>query len=158
MRKELAFAVHLIVAMVVSTALGGVLLIILSHWLSNAKNPWFDFPYSPLLWGSAFLMGLFLNRAMRNPSAKWVWLVGVSWLTMLAASNIRAYNPEWCHGCSFLQFIWYSCFSYWNCSNECLGQLLATTPMLNSIAYSAGAAVALRLRPAKTKVPLSHRE
>ena len=153
MRKELAFAVHVFVAMVASTILGGLLLIIASRLLGKSRSPWFDVPYSPLLWGLAFLVGLLLNRPMRSPSAKWVWVVGVCWLTLLAASNIGAYDPRYCDGCSLLQFIWYSCFSYWNCSGECLGQLIATTPMLNSIAYSVGAAVALRFQDVNNEKP-----
>jgi hypothetical protein len=149
MRKELAFVVHVFVAMVGSTALGGFLLIIASPLLAKSKNPWFDFPYSPLLWGSAFLVGLLLNRAMRNRSARWVWLVGASWLTLLVLGDIKSGNRHWCSGCTLLQSIWYSYSSYWNCSDECLGLLIVTTPMLNSIAYSAGAAVALRFQHPK---------
>jgi len=148
MKKGLAFAVHVFVAMVVSTVLGGLLLIVLTSRLGKLKNPWFDVPYSPLFWGSAFLLGLLLNRVMWSPSAKWVWIVGVFWLILVAVGDINAYDPRWCDGCSLLQFIWYSTFSYRNCTGECLGQLIGTTPMLNSIAYSAGAALALRSRRA----------
>jgi hypothetical protein len=153
MRKELAFSLHVLVAMVASMVLGGVLLIITSPLLNKSKNPWFDFPYSPLLWGSAFLLGLLLNRFMRDASARWVWLVGACWLTLLVLGDIKSDNQRLSNDCSLLQFVWYSYFSYWNCTQECLGQLIATTPMLNSIAYSAGAALALRLRPFKTKAP-----
>jgi len=55
MRKELAFVVHVFVAMVGSTALGGFLLIIASPLLAKSKNPWFDFPYSPRCGDQLFL-------------------------------------------------------------------------------------------------------
>jgi hypothetical protein len=94
MKKVLAFALHVFVAMAVSTVLGGLLLILLNNKLGKLKNPWFDVPYSPVFWGSAFLLGLLLSRVIRSPSAKWVWLVGVFWLALVAVGNVNAYDPH----------------------------------------------------------------
>src|SRR5215472_6462998 len=140
------FSLHTLVALMGSMGLAWLLFMLFSPWLGTAKNPWTDFPYSPFLWGSAFFLGLLINMATRNRSAKWVWLVGLLWLIAFTTSNVKGYDPRWCLGCSVQQYVWYSLFSYWNCSQECLGQLLVTTPMLNSIAYSIGATLALSLK------------
>jgi hypothetical protein len=142
MKKAALFGLHVVIAMMVTMVVGGLMCVIVNSWLGKSKNPWVDVPYSPLLWGSAFLLGLLLNRIMLNDSAKWVWIVGLAWLIIFVASDIRAYDPRWCRGCSLSQYVWYGYFSYWNCSQECMGQLLGTAPMLNSVAYSIGAALA----------------
>jgi len=144
MKGALIYVAHVLFAMIAVMVVGGLACVAANSWFGKAKNPWLDVPYSPLLWGLAFVLGLFVNRVMPNPSAKWVWVVGVSWLILTVAGDIRVYDPRWCNGCSLSQYLWYSYFSYWNCTQECLGQLLGTAPMLNSVAYSLGAAIALR--------------
>ena len=144
MKGAVVFAAHALLAMLATVVVGGLMCVAVNSWLGKVKNPWFDVPYSPLLWGFAFLLGLFVNRVMPNRSARWVWIVGVSWLVLAGASNVRDYDPRWCNGCSLPQYLWYSYFSYGNCTQECLGQLLGTAPMLNSIAYSLGAAIAVK--------------
>jgi len=138
------FVAHVLLAMIATMVIGGLMCVTVGAWLGKARNPWFDVPYSPLLWGFAFFLGLFLNLIMPTHSAKWVWIVGALWLIVVGASDISAYDPRWCNGCSLPQYVWYSYFSYWNCTQECLGQLLVTAPMLNSVAYSLGAAAALK--------------
>jgi hypothetical protein len=145
MKEAAVFAAHVLVAMLATMIVGGLMCVAVNSWLGRVRNPWFDVPYSPLLWGFAFVLGMFVNRLKPNRSAKWVWIVGVSWLIVAGASDVRIYDPRWCNGCSLPQYLWYSYFSYRNCTQECLGQLLGTAPMLNSIAYSLGATFALRL-------------
>jgi hypothetical protein len=147
------FVLHALVAMPGSMLTGGFLFLIAFYpWVSKERNPWLDVPYSPIFWGTGFVLGFLLNRSMRNSSAKWVWLVGVLWLIVMGASEVRTYDPRWCLGCSLRQYVWDSLFSYWNCSQECLGQALVTAPMLSSVAYSVGAVVGNRFglrRPAR---------
>jgi hypothetical protein len=139
------FALHAFIAMVGSVLIGSFFfLIALRPWVSKAQNPWLDFPYSPVFWGLGFVLGFLLNWYMRTSSAKWVWVVGASWLIVMGASEIRTYDPRWCNGCSLGQYLWDSFFSYWNCSQECLGQALVTAPLLSSVAYSLGAAIGNR--------------
>jgi len=144
MKKAAIFASHALMAMIVIMVVGGLICVIVNSWMGKSKNPWVDVPYSPFLWGLAFVAGWLVNHVLPTESAKWVWVVGVAWLLLFATSDISAYNPRWCQGCSIQQHIWYSYFSYWKCSQECLGQLLGTAPMLNSVAYSIGAMVALK--------------
>ena len=146
MKQAAIFVTHTLLAMVVTMAIGGLMCVTVNSWLGKVKNPWLDVPYSPLLWGLAFFLSLFLNRVMPSRSAKWVWVVGVSWLVIVGVRDVRFYNSRWCNGCSLLQYLWYSYFSYSNCVQECLGQLLVTAPMLNSVAYSLGAALAFTFR------------
>jgi len=144
MKGAVIFVAHVLLAMLLTMLVGLLMCGTVGAWLGKTSNPWFDAPYSPLFWGFAFFLGLFLNRIIPTHSAKSVWIVGVLWLIFWGASDISAYDPRWCNGCSLPQYVWYSYFSYWNCTQECLGQLLGTAPMLNSVAYSLGAAVALK--------------
>jgi hypothetical protein len=145
-KKTALFGLHVALAMVFAMIVGGMLCIMAGSWFGKSKNPWIDVPYSPLVWGSAFILGLVVSRFLRDPSAMLVWAVGVAWLILLMASDSRGYNPRWCMGCSLSQYLWYSYFSYWNCSQECLGQALGTAPMLNCVAYSLGAVLSLKVK------------
>jgi hypothetical protein len=98
------------------------------------------------MWGAAFVLGLFVNRELRDRSAYWVWIIAALWLGYHIVEDLKWYDPRWCHGCSAAQFVWYNYFSYRNAMQEGLGQLFATAPMLNSLAYSAGAALGLRFK------------
>lgn len=144
LKPFVAFALHTIVALVISTFLGGVITVGVGPWFGDSQNVLLSPPYAPLLWSPALLVGFLLNRALRNNSAKWVWIMGLLWLISRIFITLRWYNPRWCHGCSAPQFIWYSYFSYRDCMQECLGQLFGTTPMLSSVAYSIGAMLGLK--------------
>jgi hypothetical protein len=143
--KELGmFVLHAILALVVSPVLGGAITLVLRPLLGDSENALFDVPYGPLFWIPALLVAFLLNRKLHNDSAKWVWIVGLLWLFCRMVVTLRWYDSRWCNGCSSPQFIWYSYFSYRNCMQECLGQLLATLPMLSSVAYAIGASLGLK--------------
>jgi hypothetical protein len=79
MKGTVIFVAHVLLAMLATMVVGGPMCVIVGAWLGKAKNPWFDAPYSPLLWGFAFFLGLFLNWIIPTHSAKWVWtLVGAT--------------------------------------------------------------------------------
>lgn len=145
MKRVLQFTMHILIAMVLSMVLGSVLSVMfgpIGPSRTPSRNPWLDVPYSPLFWGSAFALGLLTPRYKSYRGATWVWVIGLIWLILFAISSTAAYDPRWCDGCSRSQYLWYGYFSYWKCSDECMGQLFVTTPMLSSIAYSIGAKVA----------------
>lgn len=141
---------HIFVGLVGSTLLGWVLFIVLNSWLGSASNPWTDFPYSPLLWGVGLLLGLAINLALHDHLAQCAWVAGILWFVLRIVIDLKWYDPRWCNGCSPAQFVWYNYFTYGNgnCMQECLGEIFATSPMLNSFAYSIGAVLALRLTSA----------
>ena len=112
-------------------------------------NAWLDPPFSPLLWGSALIAGLFVNRVARRRSAQWVWITGVSWFALAVILDVNPFNPGWCKGCSFFQYLWETYFNDRECNHECIGLMFVTTPMLTSIAYSFGAVLALKFTSPK---------
>jgi hypothetical protein len=138
------FLLHTMLAMVVSPVLGAIITLALRPLLGDSGNALFDVPYGPLFWIPALFVAFFVNRKLHNDSAKWIWTIGLLWLIGRMVITLRWYDSRWCNGCSASQFIWYSYFSYRNCIQECLGQLLATLPMLSSVAYSIGASLALK--------------
>lgn len=147
--KQLArFAAHCVLATMGSTVFGMVLADLVA---GVARNPWFDVPYSPFLWGSALLLGFVLTRLLKDESSRWVWMVGIFWFVVVAESERRFYSPGSCDGCTPSQYLWYSYFSYHNRIDEGLGELVATTPMLNSLSYSIGAVVAIAVGRSRTR-------
>ena len=148
--KQLAkFAVHCVLAMIGSTFFG--IMLAGSVAGSSAKNPWFDVPYSPFLWGSALLLGFVLTRLLKDESSRWVWMVGISWFVIVAESERRFYSPGSCDGCTPSQYLWYSYLSYHKRIGEGLGELVATTPTLNSLSYSLGAILAIAVGRGRTR-------
>ncbi len=113
----------------------------------SPSSPWLDVPYDPLIWGSSLVAGGLINLWLRSRSASWMWTVGVFWLLVGMTDEFRFHDPRWCGGCSLGQDVWNQYFA-WDknkCSNqECLGQLLFTTPLLCSIAYSVAGTLARR--------------
>jgi hypothetical protein len=138
------FIVHAAAATVGSFIAGFVVTEILHP--SGIANFWFDTPYGPSFWGTALVFGFCLNLAMDDRSAKWAWAVGLLWLALWCGVTVAEYGPQWTHGRSLGQELWSEYFSYWHCSEECLTQMFVTTPTINSMAYSVGAAIALPLR------------
>lgn len=109
-----------------------------------------DIPYSPLLWGTALLIGFVLNKRLRHHSACWTWLPGLCWLAIGILGTVSGHDPRWCEGCAVSQDVWRNLFTvnldY--CLQECLGELFVTTPSLTCIAYSIGAFIAILSIPA----------
>ena len=54
------------------------------------------------------------------------------------------------------QYLWYSYFSFHNRIDEGLGELVATTPMLNSLGYSIGAVLATAVGRSRTRARDPH--
>jgi hypothetical protein len=117
--------------------------------VGESTNPLLDVPYSPLFWGTGLVLGFLMGNLTRSASARWVWIVGVSWLAWLLIGELVHYDPRWSYGMSRAEVVWYSYFSASNnkCTQECLGKLFAVTPMFNCVAYSVGAAIGLRFKP-----------
>jgi hypothetical protein len=132
-------------AATIGSLIAGMIVLELVH-PSGTANFWFDAPYGPPLWITALLLGSGLNLAMNDKSARFAWVVGTGWLALWAGWLALDFNPKFCHGCSLLGWFWSELFSYSHCTEECLGQMFVTTPALNSITYSFGAALALSLR------------
>ena len=121
------------------------------HW--RLVRLFADFPYSPAFWGSALFLGFLANRRMRDRCACWVGPAGVFMLALLIALSIPGYEHsqyELEHtDHSFLKYIHGELFSLdpkKSVSDEGLGKVLFTTPVLNAVAYSVGAWVGLRSR------------
>jgi hypothetical protein len=150
MKRIGAFTLHALIAMVLTVLVGLMLAAPIDYVIgemlgtppSLLRRIALDVPYSPLSWVSAMVCGFLVNRRTRDVVAQWVWIVGVIWLTLWTAEALR-----FCGGCSILDVVQTHFFSIESssCSSEeCLYQLLATTPMLNSVAYSLGAVLAFR--------------
>jgi hypothetical protein len=147
MRALAKFLVHVGAAMPGAVILGVMLCGLES---SGGKNPWFDVPYSPFLWGTALVLGFALTRLLGDKTGLWVWMVGISWFVLFTVSELRFYSPQLCDGCTRAQYFWDTYFSYRDMTGEGLGLFFATAPMLTSLAYSVGAAAAVALLLGRT--------
>jgi hypothetical protein len=108
-------------------------------------------PYTPAFWAMALLLGLLTNRYMENRFAGWVWAVGLVFLFVVMAWDVSILKHSgrshyWRYELDQL----FSINSGKCGDSECLEELLVTTPVLNSIAYSVGAWLAFRSRPTNT--------
>jgi hypothetical protein len=143
-------AVHALIAMLITVTIGITVAARVGHLLATPSQcRWVDIPYSPLIWGTAFVCAYFLNQRLESRAATWVWIVGIAWFLVVLSDQLRFHRPELCGGCSLFQDTWntYFAWDYRKCADsECLGQVFATTPLLNSLAYSIGAWVGLRSR------------
>lgn len=113
----------------------------------TGRHAWLDAPYGLPFWGSALALGIVINRLVPTNLARWIWLLGALCFSLLAAIDLHNYNGSafGCLGCSRTEFVLRNYFAYPNCLQECLGELIATTPLLNSIAYSVGAAIGIAM-------------
>jgi hypothetical protein len=141
-------AMHALVAMVVTVILGVILAGELGHALKlSSQNRWVDVPYSPVIWGTALICAYLLNVRFQSRASMWVWTFGLTWFVILLADVLRFHDPRWCQGCSLARDIWntYFAWDYRKCADSnCLGEVFGTTPLVNSIAYSLGAWLAMR--------------
>jgi hypothetical protein len=158
-KTVLRFVMHSALAAIGGVILGFVLLSFVHlhpvgpHWRLITLLA--DVPYSPAFWGSALLLGFFVDRRMGDRSALWVGPAGLMVLAAIVlisvsgggqpghelaphqdyfslrrvAGDLFGVDPNLCGG------------------DECLGRLFYTTPALNSVAYSLGAFLGLRARP-----------
>jgi hypothetical protein len=122
--------------------------------LINGRGPFFDSPYSPILLGFGCLLGFVVNNYFEHSTATWVWIGGVVVLAAAISGSWKSHNPAWCGDCTKLQDIWERYFSthYGVVSDEGLGKGLITTPVLSTITYSLGAAMARWKKRSRTPV------
>ena len=110
--------------------------------------------YTPLVWGWALLLGFVVNRKMRNQSACWVGAVAIFCLVAFAWRDISflKHPSSPYHARVQGHYLSYELKQLFpanasDCgSSECLQQLLFTSPVLISIAYSIGAFLGLQSR------------
>lgn len=143
------FMIHLVISMVGTMLVGFMLLagVRACEPAIGGNSPvtrlLFDVPYSPFFWGIALLMGFFMNRWLRQRSAHWVWVAGLTSLSIFVWDVVRHHDPRWCEGCSIGEGVWRNFFTVQqDCLQECLGELFATAPALALVAYSIGACLA----------------
>jgi hypothetical protein len=101
---------------------------------------------SPFLWGPGLILGLLINRFALRSTACWVWLVGVAWIAYGVFAAIYSYHAHFGGICSPFDSIRDGFFSI--ASRYCgdhSNVMIFTMPALNSIGYSLGACVAMRL-------------
>ena len=153
------FVLHGLVATVGGLVLGFVVLSFVPlhrvgpHWRLITFLT--DVPYSPAFWLAALILGYVVNRYMGDRVACWVGVAGLLFMVLLILGSYPGYrHPGYelaASKHSFTNYIVGSLFALDpnRCpGDECLGKLFFTTPMLNSVAYSIGAAAALRRRKA----------
>ena len=143
--KVARVALHLGAALLLTMILGFIFSTVLHP--SGTVNPWFDPPYSPVWWGTAVALGAVMNRLVRDNSALWIWLGGAAWLSLWVLDSRTGYDARWSYGYSRNEYIWHVYFTNRDCLEECLGVLFATTPAVNSLAYSIGAMLAGVFKP-----------
>src|SRR5882762_10010552 len=111
-----------------------------------------DFPYSPAFWGSSFLVGFFVGRYSKDGCAIWIGPAALLIFAALIVASVPGYEQSQYElaisNHSFLKYIWGGLFSVDSSmcgSEECLGKAMFTTPVLNCVAYSIGAWLAIRI-------------
>jgi hypothetical protein len=148
-QELLALLVHFPLATLGSMALSFVVMAPLS-WVLRMLQ--FDVsyvgqlgPYTPAFWGVALLLGLLVNKFMSNRSACWVGGIGLVFLFAVMFWDISILKHSVTPDYWKYEFDQLFSLSSKKCGDsECLEQLLVTTPVLNSIAYSVGAWFGLR--------------
>lgn len=150
LHKVRRLAMHAGIAVVGGMILGFLLLRIFHI---NAVGPryflilfFFDLPYSPAFWGSAFGLGFMVNRQRRDTMAYRLGPIAVLLIAIMILASVPGYEASsyeiGVSNHSFLRYIWGSLFSIDpnKCPGDgCLGKLLFTAPFLNCVAYSIGA-------------------
>ncbi len=152
----LHFIMHSALAIIGGLAIGSVLVSLVHlrpvgpHW--RLITLFADIPHSPAFWGSALLLGLLIGNRIGDRFALWVGPVGVLILALLIALSLPGYKHSPYEmkrsDNSFTKYIGGELFSLdpSKASDEGLGKVLFTTPVLNSVAYSIGAWLGLRSR------------
>jgi hypothetical protein len=143
------FVKHAAIAAIGCMVLG---LLLLNFLHIRAQGPHYftilfftDVPYSPVFWGSAFLVGFALNRESEDRVAYWLGPIALLGFALLIIGSVpgNVKGPyEIAPHHSFMRYIWGGFFSIDpnKCpADECLDKLLFTAPVLNCVAYSVGA-------------------
>ena len=145
-----SFLIHALVAMVISPIV--VVVVFLNIVIIFHNSPGIDSALgaegvaSPVLWGPGLMLGLLVNRFALKSTACWVWLAGMVWLAYGIFVWLNGYHARFSGICSPFDSIrgGFFSFSISFCGN---GEKVFrfTVPTFNSIAYSLGAWVALRV-------------
>jgi|GEM_PF-7014398 len=153
----LALFLHVPLAMAVGTLIGVVLRLIVGGLLGFRTQLPDLGVFNPLLWGSSLFLGALINRRTHHRSAYWVAGVGCSYLLAVFLSDVSGFaHSEYYRGVSsghYLRYEYHLLFSPACDGDKCLGQILVTLPFLNSIAYSVGAWLGLRVAQAPENTP-----
>lgn len=150
MRSLVFLAMQAFMAMVVCMFAGMLLLIVPIAFLKMDPFSWLAAPYSPLFWGLALVAGFALGRRIDSNSARWVWVVGIAWFLFQVLQRLSNYAAPWFVGDSRGDYFWYVYAAVTAELESAWAQMFATTPMLNSIAYSIGAIIATRASQSRT--------
>lgn len=148
----LALFLHVPLAMAVGTFIGVVLRLLVGQVLGFRTQLPDLGVFNPLLWGSSLFLGALVNRRTHHRSAYWVAGVGCSYLLAVFLSDVSGLaHSEYSRGVlggHYLRYEYRVLFSPSCDGDKCLGQLLVTLPFVNSIAYSVGAWLGLRVAQA----------
>ena len=141
------FAVHGIAALYVSSILT-VLIAVILH--SPHLEPILEFGgiANPFLWASGFVLGFLINRSTHTWIAALTWTAGLAWLAAAIWDSVSRYDPRFSQGCSAAEDVLNAFFivnSYRCSGGESMAFLFFTLPAVNSVAYSVGAWLSLRL-------------
>jgi hypothetical protein len=101
-------------------------------------------PYSPMILVVAGCLGYWVNKKVGHSSARWIWILGIAWLTWGAWEETTYWynSPSYA---SRMQDVIDNFFGRTSsCSNsECLAEFFFTTPCAISIVYSVAAVFGL---------------
>jgi hypothetical protein len=153
----LALFLHVPLAMAVGTLIGVVLRLFAGRVLGFRTQLPDLGVFNPLFWISSLFLGALINRRTHHRSAYWVAGVGCSYLLAIFLSDVsgfaRSQYVTSVSGGHYLEYEYRLLFSPACEGDKCLGQLLVTLPFVNSIAYSVGAWLGLRVAQASENPP-----
>lgn len=111
--------------------------------------------YVPYVCAVGFALGFVVNRRTLKRAACYVWIAGLAWLAVGIWNSVSSYDPRFYQGCSVLENVANSFFILNGRKCGGGGSTLAgaffTMPAMNSIAYSVGAWVAMRLSEGQSR-------
>lgn len=154
-KEILALFLHVPLAMAAGTFIGLALNVFIGLMLAILGFRTNQLPdlgvLNPLLWSGSLFLGALINRRTHDRSAYWVAGVGCSYLLAVFLSDVSGFAHSeyyWrVSGGHYLRYEYRLLFS--PCTGDkCLGQMIVTLPFLNSIAYSVGAWLGLRVAQA----------
>ena len=99
-------------------------------------------PYSPAIAVTAFALGYFLSsRVLSGRAAEFVWILGLLWMSLGIYGTLEYWSPNWSPEKTRWSYVLANLFSpTTKCSDtDCFSELLFTTPLMASVAYSIGA-------------------
>ena len=108
--------------------------------------------YGPDVWLPGLAIGFFVNRRRLHRAACFVWVLGLLWVAFLSLGTATGWRPT---GMSAMTDIKVQLFpttyrDFDACADsECLGLVVGTWPLLNTITYSIGAWLGLMSQPDK---------